>query len=363
MESSALIYISLTVVTILFALCIQTREAWRGTRAYARNNVAEAAIFCLLAGVSACRVAIGHDYWNYWLNFQLIAQDRHVSSESGFNLFVKAMQFVFGEGNYKAIFGLFSLVTVFFFLRAIHDQAADYAFSLFLLLTNGYYFQSMNSIRYYLALAVALYAMKHVLRGEYGKFILWILVGMTFHKSILLVVPVYLAARLLAGSRLKKWHYIAGALLMSTLVFGQNFYREIAFYFYPYYRDSAFDHGVLSYTNIAKCLGTLILCGICYGRGIRENVANRFYFFLNVAGLAAYCCGSFIPEVSRIGYYMSISQIFLVPALLREMPSGWFQRLCRAGVAGAFTLHFVMLLQKMYTDDVALLPYLSWIFN
>lgn len=377
MESSALVYIILTIVTIGLALCINNKEyvpfyisgfrpagQYQGyTRERARNNVAEFAIFALLTGVSACRIAVGNDYWVYRDNFKLIAQERHVSSETGFNLIVQFMQYLFGYDNYLPIFALFSFVTVLFFVKALHDQGTHYAFSLFLLMTGGYYFQSLNSVRYYLALAIALYSMKYVLRGEYGKFILWIVASAAFHKSILLVIPVYLVAKYLAAVRLKPGHYAIGALFLLSLVFGQELYREIIFKFYPFYENSAFDNGQISYVNIVKCLGTLGLCVVCYRTSLKEDLVNRFYFFLNLAGLVAYCCGSFIPEVSRVGYYMIISQVFLLPKLLGEMKKGWFKNFCTVGVIGAFLLYFGMLLKGMYAVDVRLLPYLNWIFN
>lgn len=364
MESSALVYIGLTVVTVFLACYVQSFQCvGRGSRAYARGLVAEFAIFVLLTGVSACRIAVGNDYWVYRFNFRLIAQERHVASESGFNLIVKWMQKLFGYDNYLPIFALFSVLTVWFFIRALHGQAVDYAFTLFLLMTGGYYFNSLNTVRYYLALAIALYSMGYVLRREYGKFVCWILLGSIFHKSILLVIPVYLAAHGLSRVRLKKWHYGLGAALVASLIFCQNFYREIVFRFYPYYRNSDFDTGQISWVNIGKCVGTLALCALCYRRSLRENETNRFYFFLNVAGLVVYPCGSFIPEVSRVGYYMTVSQIFLIPALLSEMPKGWFGRLCKGGVVAAFGIYFVFLLRGMYATDVRLLPYLNWIFN
>lgn len=377
MESSALVYIFLTIVTLLLALCVDNRDyvpghisgrrapgSYRGfCREQARNLVAEVAIFCLLTGVSACRIAVGNDYWPYRFNFRLIAQERHVSSELGFNLIVKGMQDLFGYDNYLPIFALFSFLTVLFFVLALHDQGSNYAFSLFLLLTGGYYFNSLNTVRYYLALAIALYSMKYVLRGEYGKFILWVAAGTAFHKSILLVIPVYLTARWLAAIRLKKWHYVAGFIFILSLIFGKDIYRGIIFRFYGFYENSAFDNGRLSYVNILKCVAVLILCGICYRRSLRDNVTARFYFFLNVAGLVTFCCGTFIPEVSRIAYYMIISQIFLIPMLLAEMEGTWLRRICYAGVIGAFTVYFAFLLRGMYAVDVRLLPYLNWIFN
>ena len=376
MEQSAWVYILLTVVTVSFACCIDNQEyvplAIRGFRPMngytyhrrqARNSIAEFAIFALLTGVSACRIAVGNDYWVYRDNFKLIAQERHVSSEIGFNLIVKWMQSLFGYDNYLPIFALFSVLTVFFFVRALHDQGAHYAFSLFLLMTGGYYFNSLNSVRYYLALAIALFSMKYVLRGEYGKFILWTLAGAMFHKSVLLVIPVYLAAKFLAVAKLKKWHYAVGLLLVASLVFGQDIYRKIIFFFYPYYENSAFDRGQISYVNIAKCVGTLILCGFAYKSSLKKSVAHRFYFFLNLAGLVVYCCGSFIPEVSRVGYYMIISQVFLLPGILGDMKKGWFCNLCKLGVVGAFLVYFFVMLYKMYDVNVRLLPYLNWIFD
>ena len=92
-----------------------------------------------------------------------------------------------------------------------------------------------------------------------------------------------------------------------------------------------FDTGQLSYANILKCACVLALGLICYRRSLREDVPNRFWFFLNLAGLVVYCCGSFIPEVSRVGYYMIISQVFLIPRLLGDMPKGWFGRFAGQG--------------------------------
>lgn len=377
MERSAWVYILLTVVTVWLGLFVDNRpyvadslqggrkigQKYTTDRQKARNRIAIFAIFCLLTGVSACRIAVGNDYWVYRDNFKLIAQERYVSYESGFNAIVKWMQLLFGYDRYLPVFGFFSIVTVFFFVKALENQAGSFAFSLFLLLTGGYYFNSLNTVRYYLALAIALYSMKYVLRGAYDKFILWILAGTMFHKSILLVIPVYLTAKALAAAHLKKWHYIAGGILIASLIFCQGFYKEIIFYFYPYYRDSAFDNGQLSYTNIAKCVCVLLLCGICYKKSLRENVNNRFYFFLNLAGFVVYCCGSFIPEVSRVGYYMIISQVFLLPQLLHDMENGILKKLCTAGVIGGFSVYFLFLLKGMYAVDVRLLPYLNWIFN
>lgn len=372
-----MVYVGLTIVTVLLGLYVDNKEyvplyirggrqfgACPGTdRQLARNRVACFAVYCLLTGVSACRIAVGNDYWVYRDNFKLIAQYRRVSSEIGFNFIVRWIQALFGFDKYLPVFAFFSIVTVYFFVRALREQGSYYAFSLYLLMTGGYYFNSLNSVRYYLALAIALFSMKYVLRGEYGKFVIWILIGALFHKTVLLVIPVYLAAKFLAVSKLKRWHYAVGVIFLASLIFCQNLYREILFFFYPYYRNSAFDNNQMSYSNILKCICVLLLGILFCRKALKEDIMNRFYFCLNLFGFVVYCCGSFIPEVSRIGYYMIISQVFLLPRLLAGVESKHLRRLGYAGVCGAFGAYFVLLLNGMYAMDIRLLPYLNWIFN
>ena len=170
MGRSALVYVLLTAATVLLGLCVDNRKYVPGyisgrrpaggapfmERRQARNRIAVFAIFCLMTGVSACRIAVGNDYWVYRDNFKLIAQGRYVSYEPGFNLIVKWIQELFGYDHYLPVFAFFSFVTVFFFVKALLDQGSSFAISLFLLMTGGYYFNSLNTVRYYLALAVAL---------------------------------------------------------------------------------------------------------------------------------------------------------------------------------------------------------------
>ena len=381
MEGSALVYILLTMITVGLGLCVANREtaaaALRGgyapgeyrpmSRERARGLVAQLAIYCLLTAVSACRIAVGNDYWVYRENFKLIAQERKVSSEFGFNLLVKALIRIFGYDNYLPIFALFSIVTVLFFVWALHDQGEHYAFSLFLLMTGGYYFNSLNSVRYYLAFAIALFSMKYVLRHEYGKFLLLILAGAAFHKSVLIVIPVYLAADYLARIRLKPWHALVFGAFVGSLLFGQGFYRWVIFKIYPYYQDSHFDSGRISYANLAKCACVLALCIIAWllerDNQVFRKESLRFYMVLNLFGLVAVCCGSFVPEVTRIAFYMIAAQIFLLPQLVGALEKKWLRWLSGGGVIAAFTLYFGLLLRQMYSTDIRLLPYLNWIFN
>ena len=378
------VYLTLTFLVVLLGLFVnnrdyvqlyrtpQTREGGlllaknhRGgmTRGRFLSIVLAVSVFLLLAGVSACRIAVGNDYWVYRYQFNLIMQNRHVSYEWGFNLVVWILQTIFGYDNYLPVFGFFSIVTAFFFVKAVYDQAEWFGMTIFLLMTGGYYFSSLNSVRYYLVLAMLMYATKYVLRKEYLKFVAWILVAACFHKSILVVIPFYLLARWLSETKVPKWLYAVFGFLAATMVLFPEIYRKIIFFFYPFYEGSAFDQVDISYTNISKVVATLALALLFYKLALKDNEVNKFYFYLNLGGLVIYTCGSFIPEVSRIGYYFVVSQIFFIPSvLIRITQKGW-RRFFTACVVVAFLAYFALFLHSAKSMDIRLLPYLNWIFN
>ena len=155
---------------------------------------------------------------------------------------------------------------------------------------------------------------------------------------------------------------LEGVFCASLVVF-PGFYRRIIFAIYPFYENSAFDRAQISYVNIAKCGAVVVFSLFFYKKVIRKNRANKFYFILNVGALLTYCFGSFIPEVSRVAYYFSISNIFLLPAVLSEIPGKRMRLFFKACVGVAFFIYFIVFLQKSYDINIRLLPYHSWILE
>lgn len=367
MDYSIFIYLILTVMVVAMGLFVNLpagreacgKQSAGTTRQQMLNHILIFGVFFLLFAVSACRIAVGNDYWVYRSDFLLIEQDRHVSFEFGFIWVVKFLQSMLNHDQYLPIFAFFSFFTVLFFVRGIADQSEWFCFSVFLLMTGGYYFSSLNSIRYYLVLAMALYSVKYALRGEWGKFILWILAAASFHKSVLVVIPLYF----LASRRWKKRHMLLLAGGCVSLLLFQDFYRKIIFFFYPFYEGSMFDTGETSLTNIAKCAAVLFLSLLYYKAAIKDDPKNRFYFTCNSGALLLYVFASFIPEISRIGYYLNITNIFLIPGILVKIPDKRQKAAWTALAAIAFLLYFALFLRSAYSTDIRLLPYRNWIFQ
>lgn len=380
MDYSIFIYLILTVLVVAFGWFVDLQAARSASLSYAcekgqkdscgrkyagvtrqqmLNRILIMAVFLLLFAVSACRIAVGNDYWVYRSDFLLIEQNRHVSFEFGFVWVVRLLQSMLDHDQYLPIFAVFSFFTVLFFVRGMADLSEQFCFTVFLLMTGGYYFSSLNSVRYYLVLAIAMYSIKYVLREEWGKFIFWILIAAAFHKSVLVVIPLYF----LASREWKKWHMLLLAAGCASLLLFQDFYRKIIFYFYPFYEGSMFDTGETSLTNIAKCAAVLILSLLYYKKAIKGDKKNRFCFYCNLGALVLYVFASFIPEISRIGYYLNITNIFLIPGIIVKMPEKREKIFWAVLVVTAYLAYFALFLRSAYSTDIRLLPYRNWIFQ
>lgn len=375
-----ILYITVAAVTVLLAglVCNQpVTQPYRMTRQQMCNRICLLAIFLILFALSACRLNVGNDYAKYVEFMHLVNCDSYVPTEIGFNLLVKLIYGLSGYENYLLVFSAYAFVTVLVFLLAIYEQSDEFPLSFFLFMALGYYFQTFSTVRYYLALAIALYSMKFVLRKQWGRFLALILLGSAFHKSLLVVIPLYF----LASRRWKKWQLGLAALFCTTFLFLQDVYLKIVVFLYPTYEDTEYLEGGTSYINILRCAAVLVLAGVVLWMQKRQNRAYaaegedrqvgsdlqddrfRFYFYLNLGALILYVFCSFLPIISRIGYYLTVSQILFLPMLLQQIPDKKWRRLFRVGVILAAMFYFMMYLSRADNDGVLILPYQSFFFH
>lgn len=325
------------------------------------NRVLLFSIFLILFSISALRVGIGNDYWEYRYRFLDIERgDTKVSYEWGFRMLVRLTQILFGLDNYRTTFALFSFLTVAFFIKGLYDGADYFFYSFFLFICNGFYFMSFSNVRYYFAFAVALFAIQYVWKEKPIRFILWICAAALFHKTVLLVIPVYFVAYYLKWTKKTFWLIPVGCI---GLFFGRIPIRWLLFKIYPYYEgDLILDVTTISYANIAKCAAILILCLLFYKDSIKGNKKAEFLFNLNLFALVLYCFGTYIPQLSRICYYMVLSHVFLIPIALLGIEAKKKRVIFTALVAVAYVGYYLVFLYKGYDSYTMFLPYLSWLF-
>lgn len=373
-----ILYITVAAATVLLGSMVNCRpvtQPYRTTRQQMCNRVCLFAVFLILFALSACRLNVGNDYAKYVEFMHLVNCDAYVPTEAGFNLLVKIIYGLSGFENYLLVFAVYAFVTIGIFLLGMYEQSEDFSLTFFLFMALGYYFQTFSTVRYYLALALALYAMKFVMRGQWGRFTVLILLGSAFHKSLLVVIPLYILAVL----PWKKWQLAAGALFCTTFLFCQDFYLKLVVFLYPTYEDTEYLEGGTSYINILRCLAVLAFSGIVYWSGKRSGstrgeeqknaeVGERydrahFYFYLNLGALVLYVFCSFLPIISRIGYYLTVSHILYLPMLLKRVEDRRWRKALRAGILLAAVLYFAIYMSRADNDGTLILPYKTFFFH
>ncbi|MCQ2525471.1 MAG: EpsG family protein [Lachnospiraceae bacterium] len=319
-------------------------------------------IFLVLFALSALRVGIGNDYWTYRTEFVNIHRaDTDTSFEIGFQTLVRFIQLLVGADKYVPIFAVVAFFTCLFFIKGIYDTSDWFVMSFFLFMANGFYFMSFSNIRYYLVLALVVYSMKFLFSRRFIPFCLIIVFAAFFHMTVLIVIPAYFIAYFLKWNKKTYWMIpVASAILF----FARIPIRRLIFVFYPFYEgDAILDVANVSYVNIAKCAAVLVFSLIYYKKAIKGNAKAETFFNMNLFALLLYSFATYIPELSRICYYLIIGQIFLLPTIIQSIEKKSWKIFWTVSITIAYFMYFIMFLIEGYNPVIQILPYFSWYFS
>ena len=363
------LYLLISAAAVAAAAIVNKTE---GMRAGSRGSLLRRSCLFLIALIlmipAILRQETGNDYLRYVEFFHLASIDAYVPTEAGFNWLAKAVYGLCGYENYLLLFAIYAVMTILAMLAVIRQQAENFCFSFFLFMMFGYYFQSFNTMRYYFALSLSLLAMTCLLRRQYAGFAGLVLLASLFHKTALITLLLYPVA----AHRWKKRELAAGVVPgLAVLLFHEKA-MELLLSLYPSWEgtvDLAAGTSI-SWVNIAKCLAVLLLAYYVKADEDPDTFRGRqLVMYRNSAyiGLLLYVFGWFIPEVSRICYYLTFTQIFYLPMLLSGLPEteqGRRQKkLLTILVIAAALVFFALFLRTAYRDTIKILPYKSFLFH
>ncbi len=313
-----------------------------------------AIIFLTLAVFSAIRDEIGVDYASYMNHIQNIQLGKPNYMESGFKFLAKVIGRI--NSNPRLVIIVFAILTSFFYIKAIYEQSSNVLMSIFIFLSWGYYFFTFNTIRNYFALAMCLYSLKFLKEKKYTIFLILILLASTIHKSALVCIPIYLLANYDFTLNQLRFMILCPviAFMMKTPV------KKFLLYIYPGYFGSVYDTGQISYLNIIKALAVVIL-GIMFYNRLKNNKLCKIYFHLNIFALVYYIGFYWVPEISRIGFYMNATSIMFIPNVIRELKLKKNQKILNISIYIFSFVLFILLMQTFYSPSTKLLPYQTWI--
>jgi hypothetical protein len=329
------------------------------------NALMVLSIFVVLTLLAALRLEVGNDYGTYVVTCHEIFQRGYVVTEPGYNFVVRLLYTLSGKEDYLLMFAVFGAAIVGVFLKVLLEQADDFAPAFFVFMTMGFYFRSFNTVRYYFALAIATFALRYLVRIDVQgmiKFFGLILFAALFHKSVLVVIPMYFIARI----PWKKWALIPLCVFGAVAALLHEQIMTIALKLYPSYNNTVYiEESHTIFENAAPILGCLFVIGLCiffYKEAVSDRPDNRMYLNMNIMAVALYLSCFWMPLVTRFAYYLSTCQVLLLPNIICSIRDPVRKK--RAGILVAVfcLLYFAYFLYQADNVGVRVLPYKSWLF-
>ncbi len=377
-----ILYSLIAAMTILMACRYRTTEDLRGVvypagkranrvfmdysnRSRMINILMLVSIFTVLTLLAALRLEVGNDYGTYVVTCHEIFQRGYVVTEPGFNFVVRVLYTLSGKEDYLLMFGVFAAAIVAVFLKVLRQQSESFAWAFFMFMTMGLYYRSFNTVRYYFALALATFAIRYLIdinTVNAFKFLITILFASLFHKSVLVVIPMYIIARI----PWKKWALIPLALFGAVSALLHNQIMEIALKLYPSYNNTVYieeTHTIIeNAAPIFGCVFMIIICIICFREAVKDRADNRMYFNMNIMAVVLYLSCFWLPLVTRFAYYLTTVQILLIPNIICSIRDTRKKKGISIAVIVFCILYFIYFLKQADNPGFRVLPYKSWLF-
>ena len=274
----------------------------------------------LLAFIAGVRYETGHDYYSYLGVYTNIcnadmSQFFSYGKEPGFFLWCKLLSLF--STHFQWFYIATAVLTTALIMIYIYRESTSPTVSVFIYVTFTFYYWSLNLVRQSLAAAISIFSIQFIKKKKLVPFLLVVLLAASFHKSALIMLPVYFIAQIKFG-----WKPVTifGAAAVVAYIFAPNIVAFVGKYLY----NGAYSIG--SY----YAQGASILYGIlpvfvfaaawCFkkkyvGTDATNSVDLNLLFYASVISL--FITRVFIVE--RFAFYMFLPAIVIIPNMLATL--------------------------------------------
>lgn len=271
--------------------------------------------------VSALRYDVGTDYfYRYVPDYNSIVNGGNVDNlEIGFKLLINLCILI--TKDYQILFIVTSIITITLFMYTIQKQSKNKALSITIFLLGGFFFQSLNILRQYMAIAIVFFSYRYLLKNKYPIFIVSVVLAFFIHNASI----VCLIMLLLKDREILNFKTILIVALI-IFIFGTpliNLFKSIAQNTrFNVYIDSLYDRGDMRKLTILSNLIIYIFMYLQYIVKRKNNtVIKEDIFYINMQGatLIFIMLSSKFYLFFRIAYYFMIYQIVSIPYFIKTI--------------------------------------------
>lgn len=190
------------VMLLIIFLCIFREDAQSSEKGKKKIFlVALLPVFVLIAFKSS---QMGNDTGSYLETYGIVSSERIFGTidsdfgydriELGYKYFILFLSGIFPNPQVLSI--ATSLIVCIALYKFISRNATNRSLALFFFVTLGFFQFAMSGIRQTIAISIFLLGFKFVQEKKLFKFILIVLLAMSFHKSAIVFAPIYLVANM-----------------------------------------------------------------------------------------------------------------------------------------------------------------------
>jgi len=339
-----------------------------GTKMYLFFTFLQLALIGGLRGVS-----VGTDTWNYenYFNMTLDASFSYLLGmrmENGF-VFLYALIGRLG-GNYSVALFVTNGIVVGGFIILIKNHSVNVVFSVFLLITLGYFQASFNGVRHFMATVFLLNSLGYINSKKPIKFAIMILLASLFHR----VAIIFLLLYFIRFIRWEKTTFIIFFVVVAISFIFFDLFVNIGVLIWPafsFYLDTVFfqpNTGWLKAVTYTLMLGMLLMI-VCFmprrgklitssGKKYLLGRKNNIYFTIAMIVLACLILSyRVMMMIDRVALFFSPLFIVLIPNFLRLIKNRGDRNILTSVFVVVCILHYIIIMQTGWHNSVPWVPF------
>lgn len=315
-----IVYIVMLLISIIFIfLASKLTKKWQKVICYILASLP----FFL---VSAFRYGVGTDYGKrYMYSYDVLGkgENRNLNLEPGYIILAKLCLLISTE--YYTIFIVTSAIIVGFFMLTIFTKSKNPLLSVIIFLLGGFFFDSLNIMRQYLAMSLVVFGYRFLLgkKRYWILYVMCVLLATSLHSTAIIMLVLLFFPKKMLSSYLWVLPSVVAVLLLN-----ENLFTILAMVIedtrFAQYLTGQFAQGEVSFLFIGENLVFYLFMYYIYRKNKKTgNISSEDILYLNVqaCALLAMCAGTCHMLFIRIALYFSVFQVISVPYYISKMPA------------------------------------------
>lgn len=283
-------------------------------------------VMMILIIVSGLRQGIGDTYF-YKHSYEILAQNpSSFKLEGDFALNLISLLLINFTTDPQAIIFVAALITNLLNIIMFSKYRSYLELQVYIYITSGYYFVTMNGIRQCIAAALLFACTPLIINGKFFKYCICVLLISTFHQSALALIPIYFVVMEKAWSkRMIRFMVISLIGIILYQLLSPLLFKALENTTYGQYGSSS-EGGSSMMRTIVNAV-PVVLAFLKRKELEKSWPMNDLFVNMSIINLIFVALGMFNWIFNRFTLYLQLYNFVLIPAIIKTSFKGKERRL------------------------------------